>query len=325
MFNFMPGIFTFVIGCATLILITIMSALYIVPIKLIWFVMPFAKLKHKLAKRLSVGMSFWQRGNRFIINLISRPKLEVRGLEGLSEDKWYLLVCNHMSGFDIAVLSYVFQDKIPPAKYFLKRELLYVPFLGIACWALGMAFITRYSPTQMRKKKKIKNNSLVSTRKACRHFKQFPTTVINFLEGGRFTKKKNKNSPFKHLLKPKAGGIALTLGALDNQFDKLLNVTLVYPSHHQQENILFSFLMGRLDKIVVHIEILDVPAVDYAEYLSDVHYRVNFQKWLNSLWSDKDKLIQQIMDNYKKNSQASAPKRLIPISAAHEDLTKSGL
>ena len=83
--------------------------------------------------------------------------------------------------------------------------------------------------------------------------------------------------------------------------------------------------MGRLDRIVVHIEVLDVPVVDYAEYLSDVHYRVNFQKWLNSLWGDKDKLIQQIMDNYQKNSQASAHKRLIPISAAHEDLTKSGL
>lgn len=325
MFNFLPGPFKYVIGCSVLAVTTTFCSLYVTLMKLMSLLAPTEKIKYKLTQRVATGMSLWQKGNRFIMNLICRPKFDIRGLEGLSEDKWYLLVSNHMSGFDIAVLSYVFQDKIPPAKYFLKKELLYVPFLGVGCWALGMAFVKRYSHKHMRKNKHMKNESLIQTKKACQHFKQFPTTVVNFLEGGRFTKKKCEHSPYQHLLRPKAGGIALTLGALENQFDKLLNVTLVYPSHHQQENILFSFLMGRLGTIVVQVETLDIPQIDYALYSSDAQCRAHFQQWLNHLWAEKDKQIQKIIDTYEKNSRVSTTKLSMPIGTSQDDLRKSGM
>ncbi|MCE6984794.1 acyltransferase, partial [Pseudomonas frederiksbergensis] len=62
-------------------------------------------------------------------------------------------------------------------------------------------------------------------------FRGKPTAIFNFAEGTRFTQAKHRQqqSPFKHLLKPKAGGVAFVLAALGEQLDALLDVTIVYP------------------------------------------------------------------------------------------------
>ena len=82
--------------------------------------------------------------------------------------------------------------------------------------------------------------------------------------------------------------------------------------------------MGRLDTIVVHIETLDVPPINYAVYSTDSDCRALFQQWLNGLWAEKDALIQNTIDKYAKRSKASANKLSMPMSASHDDLTKSG-
>jgi hypothetical protein len=69
---------------------------------------------------------------------------------------------------------------------------------------------------------------------------------MNFVEGTRFTPAKHaaQQSPYKHLLKPKAGGLALALHVLGDRFDSLLDVTdrvsrrradvLALPAEHLQ-------------------------------------------------------------------------------------------
>ena len=61
-------------------------------------------------------------------------------------------------------------------------------------------------------------------------FRLHPTTIVNFVEGSRFTQEKHQqtHSTFQNLLPPKAAGIAMALNVLGKQFDKLLNVTLCY-------------------------------------------------------------------------------------------------
>lgn len=75
----------------------------------------------------------------------SLAKWDVQGLEGLNKKNWYLLISNHHSWADIVVLCVLFRKHIPMNKYFLKQQLAWVPFIGLACWALDMPFMRRYS------------------------------------------------------------------------------------------------------------------------------------------------------------------------------------
>lgn len=63
-------------------------------------------------------------------------------------------------------------------------------------------------------------------------FKRIPVTVVNYLEGTRFSERRRPSNSrrYRHLLKPKAGGVAFVLAALGEQLDALLDVTVVYPS-----------------------------------------------------------------------------------------------
>lgn len=104
------------------------------------------------ASHLAKGFAFcdfmmycWCEGLAVLLHLNPHLQWEVHGLEGLSKKNWYLLICNHRSWADIVVLCVLFRKHIPMNKYFLKQQLAWVPFLGLACWALDMPFMKRYS------------------------------------------------------------------------------------------------------------------------------------------------------------------------------------
>jgi len=237
----------------------------------------------------------WATCNGGILFLLADIEWDIEGLEKLDKHGWYLLISNHLSGFDIAVQTYILRNHIPMLKFFLKRELLYVPLLGLGCWALDMPFMSRTSPAKLKKNPKLKGKDLVSTRRACEKFKTMPTSIINYVEGSRFTEEKRirQDSPYRYLLRPKAGGIAFTLSAMGEQFTNLLNVTLVYPD--AESDPLSEVMHGKIKKITVKVEVLPVPEVDNKRYFSEAQYRVEFQRWLNQLWEEKDEQIHQVM------------------------------
>ncbi|MBY4633557.1 acetyltransferase, partial [Rhizobium croatiense] len=144
---------------------------------------------------------------------------------------------------DILVLQRVFNRRIPMLKFFIKHELIYVPILGLAWWALDFPFMRRKGGASVAQ-------DLAVARKACEKFRVIPTSVISFLEGTRYTQDKHdkQKSPYQHLLRPKTGGIAMALETLGDQFDALLDVTIVYPKgvpefHH--------LLLGQVDDVIV--------------------------------------------------------------------------
>ena len=135
-----------------------------------------------------------------------------------------------------------------------------------------------------------------ATRKACEKFSLIPTSVMNFLEGTRFTpaKHQRQQSPYRHLLKPKAGGIALALNAMGGRFQAILDVTIVYPDGAPN---FWEFLCGRLKRVIVRVQTLPVPEhLMKSDYAGDAAVREAFQHWVQQLWQDKDEQISLLLE-----------------------------
>jgi len=234
----------------------------------------------------------WITINNLNLSWTQRTKWDVRGLEGLSLNEWYMVISNHQTWVDIVVLQRVFNRKIPFLKFFLKKELIWVPFLGVAWWALDYPFMKRYSPSFLKKNPHLKGKDIEITRKACRKFKGIPVSIMNFVEGTRFTKEKHdqQKSPFKHLLKPKAGGVGFVLSTMGEQLNSILNVTIVYPDG---DTSFWHFICGRIKEIRVIIEKMPVTPDLLGDYVEDRVFQNWFQNWLNGIWTKKDKLLDE--------------------------------
>ncbi|MCL1142191.1 acyltransferase [Shewanella gaetbuli] len=308
MLSFLPGPVLFAISSILLFINTILWASLISIGGFIKLILPIKFLRLGLAKIMNRFMWCWVVCNGGILALISKMEWQVEGMENLKQDGWYLIISNHLSGFDIAAQTYLLRNQIPMLKFFLKKELLYVPIMGLGCWALDMPFMNRTSPAKLRKNPKLKGKDLIATRKACARFKDLPTSIINYVEGSRFTEEKRlrQQSPYQHLLRPKAGGIAFTLSAMGEQFTNLLNITLVYPDASPDEDILFGVMSGKVRKVIMKVELLPVPQVDATAYFSQADYRVDFQRWLNEIWAEKDAQINGIMQAYNNNQSPKA-------------------
>ncbi|NKF52225.1 acyltransferase [Shewanella sp. WXL01] len=298
MLSFLPGPILFVISTLLLIINTTIWGSIISIGGIVKLLIPVQAFRTQLSRLMNRCMWCWATCNGGILKLITHIEWDVEGLEKLSPNGWYLLICNHVSGFDIAAKTYLLRNHLPMLKFFLKKELLYVPIMGLGCWALDMPFMNRTSPAKLKKNPKLKGKDLETTRKVCARFKYLPTAIINYVEGSRFTedKRKRQNSPYRYLLRPKAGGIAFTLSAMGEQFEGLVNITLVYPD--AQEDVLFGVMNGRVKKVVMKIEVLPVPEVNADEYFSQAEYRVEFQRQLNQIWEQKDALIHEVLTEY---------------------------
>lgn len=237
---------------------------------------------------------YWMIVNKWILLMNTRGKWNVEGSAELKKSGWYLIISNHQSWVDIPVLGGVFGDKIPLLKFFMKKELLWqLPIAGLDCYLLGYPILARHSREEIRKRPELKGRDLEAAKKACQQFKIYPTTLMNFVEGTRFTpeKRERQASPYENLLKPKAAGIAVVLTEMADRLTGVINTTLYYESRHG--NSLWNFLCGRVDRIYVRYELLQMTPELKGDYYNDRQYRQAFQQWLNCLWKEKDSLINE--------------------------------
>jgi 1-acyl-sn-glycerol-3-phosphate acyltransferase len=240
----------------------------------------------------------WISINTIVESIFHPIRIHVTGDQSFSEQEWYMVIANHQSWVDILVLQRVFNRKIPFLKFFLKQELIFVPVLGLAWWALDFPFMRRYSTSQLRKNPKLKGKDIEITRKACEKFKTKPVSVMNFVEGTRFSVAKHdkQGSAFQHLLKPKAGGMAFALSAMGEHINKLVNVTIYYPDIVPTY---WQYICGALSEVQVDIKITDIPQSMRGDYLKDREFKIEFQEQLNQLWIKKDQLLQQFFTDTK--------------------------
>ena len=295
MLHFLPAPLLGVLAGSLMLL----NILFWVPILLcgavIKLLLPFKKVRLLMDPLLLRIAEAWIAGNSGWMRLTQKLDWEVSGIQDVSPKQWYLVVCNHQSWVDILVLQHVLNRRIPLLKFFLKKELIWVPIMGLAWWALEFPFMRRHSEAYLKQHPEARGKDAATTRQACEKYALVPTSVMNFLEGTRCTpaKQHHQKSPYKHLLKPKAGGVTLALDAMGEKFGAVLDITIVYP---QGQPSFTQFLMGRVKRVVVQARTLPVPAAKPAAGQShEQALRETVQQWVNQLWADKDAQISRIL------------------------------
>jgi len=259
------------------------------------FLLPFNSMR-RIFDRIFLWLAEnWISCNSGWMNLTQNTKWDVQGVEDFNYNGWYLVVSNHQSWVDIFVMQHLLNRRIPLMKFFLKRELIWVPVMGLAWWALEFPFLRRHSAEYLKKQPQQKRKDFDTTRLSCEKFANIPTSVMNFLEGTRFTKSKHarQESPYQYLLRPKAGGIALALSVLGDKFNSLLNITIVYPDGIPT---FWEFLCGKLKRVIVRFQNIEIPKhLLRGDYEGDNNFRVAFQLWVQQLWQEKDLQIQLLL------------------------------
>ncbi|SEK56856.1 1-acyl-sn-glycerol-3-phosphate acyltransferase [Atopomonas hussainii] len=271
----------------TLILIGPMLAL-----ALLKLLIPIPAWRALCSKAVMTIAETWAEGCKLIFAWLTPTQWDIRGGAGLSKQRSYLVVSNHQSWVDIPALVVAFNNKTPYFKFFLKQELIWVPLLGLAFWALDYPFMKRYSKAFLAKHPHLQGKDLEITKAACAKFRNMPVNVVNYLEGTRCTPAKQaaQQSPYRNLLKPKAGGIAFTLAALQGQLDTLLDVTLIYPG--STPPTFSDLLLGRVAKVIVDIQQSPLDErLSAGDYENDALFRAEFQRWVTTLWQAKDARI----------------------------------
>jgi 1-acyl-sn-glycerol-3-phosphate acyltransferase len=268
---------------------TVIVATCLVPPALLKLIVPAQAVRRVCDRLMNALASSWVGINNAWMSAVSPRPWDVQGVQGLHERGWFLVSSNHQSWVDILVLQRIFHGQIPFLKFFLKQELIWVPVIGLAWWALDFPFMKRGKGSDARQ------NDLKTTREACEKFKLIPTTVINFVEGTRFTPAKQaaQQSPYRHLLKPKIGGLGIALAAMGEQFEALLDVTIVYP--HGTPTF-WHLLCGQVDAVTVRVVQRPIPPeVLGSDPIGDKAYRQRISAWVEAQWSEKDRLIDELL------------------------------
>ncbi len=285
-----------VISILLVILSTLLQTSFLFLIALLKWLLPFRAIRKALSIFLIKIAENWVAFNSWLIDVVTPTKFIVTGLESLKYEGWYLVISNHQSWVDIPVLQKIFNRRIPFLKFFLKDQLIWVPFLGLAWWALDFPFMKRYSKAFLEKNPQLKGKDIEATRKACERFKSQPVSVMNFVEGTRFTAAKHQRqaSPFADLLKVKAGGIAFVLDTMGDSIKSILDVTIVYSDRRPG---LFDLFAGRIRHIQIDIVEREITPQMVGDYENDAEYRNRFQTWLNKIWHEKQKTIERLKRN----------------------------
>ncbi len=298
MLQFLPAPLRGVISALLLALNTLICCWPLFAVALLKLLLPFPAAQRVLRAVMHGIAEFWIGVNKFWMDLVRDTRWDVEGMEGLDMRHSYLVTSNHQSWVDILVLQYLLNRRMPLLKFFLKQELIWVPVIGLCWWALEFPFMKRYTKEYLARHPEKRGQDLATTRKACARYKSNPVSVFNFLEGTRLTPQKHaqQNSPFKYLLKPKAGGIAFVLDAMGEQLDTIVNVTIHYPGGNPG---FWDLLAGNIGEVVVRFDKLAVPAEFIGRnYDQDEQYRLQFQQWVNQLWEAKDAQLGRLHEQY---------------------------
>jgi len=297
MLDFLPVFVKIALGLSVLVVNTTLHCALLFVLAALKFLVPVYAARTLLSRALILIAESWIGVNGFAFRLFTKIDWQVEGVEKLRYEGHYLVLSNHQSWVDIPVLQKIFNKRLPFLKFFLKKELIWVPLLGLAWWALDFPFMQRHSRELLERHPELKGTDLNTTRRACERFRHVTVSVMNFVEGTRFTEARcaQQKSPYAHLLKPKAGGVAFVLNAMGDILQKVIDVTIVYPGGRPK---FLDILSGRLRVVRVFVRELEIPQdLRGGDYENDPAYRTRVQDWITTLWAEKDAMITRILAN----------------------------
>src|SRR5690554_5307448 len=281
-----------------MLLIVVNTLLHAVPLLLVALckaVLPFDGLRRAINRLLAVLAESWIGVNSAMVDHLTGTRFHVDGATGLQREGHYLVLANHQSWVDIVVLQKVFNRRIPLLRFFLKRQLFWVPVLGLAWWALDFPFMGRYTRKEIARNPELGKRDMEATRRACGKFRALPVAVMNFVEGTRFTPDKHarQSSPYRHLLKPKSGGVAFVIDAMGDALHAILDVTIAYPAGRPT---MVDLMRGRVPEVRVQVRQRPIPTeVMGGRYQEDRGVRARFQQWMNGVWEEKDADLEHML------------------------------
>ncbi|WP_119717947.1 acyltransferase [Cognatilysobacter tabacisoli] len=274
------------------------TVLHVVPLLLVALVkalLPSDRLRRAADPLLTGIAERWIGINSAMLDRLTGTCVHVQMDASLRRDGHYLVLANHQSWVDIVVLQKVFNRRIPFMRFFLKRQLIWVPLLGLAWWALDFPFMGRYTKKQIARRPELAGRDIVATRRACEKFRSIPVSIMNFVEGTRFTPAKHakQGAPYRHLLKPKSGGVAFVLDAMGDGLHAIVDVTIAYPGGRPS---LVDLVANRVPQIRVQVRERPIPVeLLGGDYQNDRAFRVRFQQWMNALWQQKDEDLARLL------------------------------
>ncbi len=267
-----------------------------IPFALLKLLVPVRLVRRPVDAVLNGLATIWIDINAGWMALVGHTRWHLQGFARFDAKGWYLVSSNHQSWVDILVLQKVFNRKIPMLKFFIKHELIYVPIMGLAWWALDFPFMKRRGGSTAKQ-------DLATARKSCEKFKLIPTSVISFVEGTRYTPTKagEQKTPFKHLLKPKTGGVGMALETMGELFQSLVDVTIVYPNGVPT---FMDLLTGRITDVIVTVREVPIPKHLLVDEHGDAPPRTALQEWVNAMWRAKDTEIDRLTADFRAGQAA---------------------
>ena len=271
-----------IIGFGTLAIINIPRG--IIPIKV--FKIFLAKVSNYIGDLTVYGL-------KLIMLLMHGNNISIINDENFDKNEWYMAMSNHQSWADIFILLTSANYKLPLLKFFMKRELWWIPFVFLANKTLNMPFVNRHTKKEIEQNPSLRNQDYVNTLKSCKRFLRTPSTIFSYAEGTRFTNEKHigQGQKYNNLLIPKVGGMATALSAIPN-INTLIDYTLVYKS---KKRGVWSFAKGDMRHAKVLVTKHKIPEhLKNRNYANDKDYRNEFKNWIESIWEEKDKKIEEL-------------------------------
>lgn len=288
MLSFLPSQIKGVLSSLAFVINTVFWCLPLLTLAFIKAAIPFKAVRRSASALMVKIAESWTSMNNLGLALLQDIEWDIKNPLDLKTDRSYLICANHQSWVDIVILQKVFNKRIPFIRFFLKEQLRYVPLLGVAWWALDFPFMKRYSKSYLEQHPEKRGQDLETTRRTCARLKGLHISILNFVEGTRFSEEKHSSqaSPYDNLLIPKTGGIAFVINSMGEQFDALIDVTVFYPDGPPT---LWGLLSGKLRKVIVCIDSLPIPQeILHGDYHNDTEFRKTVQAWVQEIWRSKD-------------------------------------
>lgn len=290
----MPPLIIGILASILLVINTLFWVILLMTCLLLSKLIPQTGVRKHLSRMMTGIAICWVYCNSGWVRATQKMDWTIRVPDGLDPQGWYFVVSNHQSWVDILLLQHTLKGRAPFLKFFLKQELIKVPVMGAAWWALDFPFMKRYSKEFLEKHPEMRGQDLETTRQACEKFKEIPTAVVNYLEGTRYSESKHakQQSPYQHLLKPKSGGMAFAMSAMGDQFKSIIDVTIDYPDGTPT---FWDFLQGKMTRCTILVEEQLIPEnLRQGDYENDAEFRQAFQDWVHQLWKHKDDQLEQL-------------------------------